>query len=95
MADSATLDRYSEELFNALRTRSSVEPLTECDQPLLQLHHARRMATRPTRASVLEQTSLRPLMDEYRERIKPASPHIVSKWFDTHLDTLRKDSIAN
>ena len=36
MADSATLDRYSEELFNALRTRSSVEPLTERDPTLTQ-----------------------------------------------------------
>ena len=36
MADAATLDRYSEELFNALRTRSSVEPLTERDPTLTQ-----------------------------------------------------------
>lgn len=36
MADSATLDRYSEELFNAIRTRNPVEPLTARDPTLTQ-----------------------------------------------------------
>ena len=43
----------------------------------------------------LNKQTFAPLMDEYRDRIKLASPHIASKWFDAILDTLRKDSIAN
>ena len=34
MADSATLDKYSDELFKALRTRSAVEPLSDRDPTL-------------------------------------------------------------
>ncbi len=43
----------------------------------------------------LNKQTFAPLMDEYHRCIKPASPTIVSKWMDSKLDGLRKDSIAS
>lgn len=42
----------------------------------------------------LNKKSFSPLMDEYQNRIKPATRMVANKWFDSNLDTITKDSIA-
>lgn len=49
----------------------------------------------PLGQTFLNKQVFTPLLDEYKDSIKEASPQISAKWFDTNLDNLIKDSIAH